>query len=61
MQIFVFACLCVCSSNLSEHNSPSGAASIVEITWRPAGALLTWVGLTLDNCKKADETIMIDQ
>jgi hypothetical protein len=33
----------------------------VEITWRPAGALQTWVGLTLDDCKKVDKTINTDQ
>jgi hypothetical protein len=37
------------------------AASVVEITWRPAGALQTWVGLTLDNCEKVDKTIMTEQ
>jgi hypothetical protein len=35
--------------------------SVVEINWRPAGVLHTWVGLTLDNCKKVDKTIMTDQ
>ncbi len=59
---FVFAVwlpVCFCSSNLlaffkgriKVHNSLWGAASAVEITWRPTGALQTWVGLTLDNCK----------
>ncbi len=43
------------------HNSLWGAVSVVEITWRAAGALQVWVGLTLDNCKKADKTIMTDQ
>jgi hypothetical protein len=34
---------------------------VVEKTWRPAGAMYTWVGLTLDNCKKVDKAIMTDQ
>ncbi len=36
-------------------------AASVEITWRPAYALQTWVGLTLDKCKKVDNTVMSDQ
>ncbi len=43
------------------HNSHWGAANVVEIIWRPAGALQTWVGLTLDNCQKVNKTIMTDQ
>jgi hypothetical protein len=30
----------------------SGATNVVEITRWPAGALQTWVGFTLENCKK---------
>jgi hypothetical protein len=33
----------------------------VEITWRPAGALRIWVGLTLGDCKEVDKTINTDQ
>jgi hypothetical protein len=40
------------------HDSHCGATSVVEKTWRPAGALQTWGGLTLDNCKKVDKTII---
>ncbi len=36
-------------------NSLWGAVSTVEITWRPACAMQTWVSLTLDNCKKVDK------
>jgi|688.fasta_scaffold1121042_1 hypothetical protein len=43
------------------HSSHWGAARIVEITWRPAGAVQTCFGLTLDRCKKIDKTIMADQ
>ncbi len=39
------------------HNSLWGAGSVAEITWRPAGALQTLVGFTLNNCKKVDKTI----
>jgi hypothetical protein len=38
------------------HNTHTGAASVVEITWLRSGALQTWVGFTLDNCQKVDKT-----
>ncbi len=37
------------------HNSLWVVASVVKITWRHAGALQIWVGLTLDNCKKVEK------